>query len=731
MKFSRNLSKNQVPLWADFYLDYHGLKNSIKGSRAESGETLPQAVLDQLHREIDNVEIFYYKIYTRDEVSKFNLSHNFLQQDSWHGVHPHELRYFLAGFIHRRSELKKIQWYGQINACGFRRLLEKLAHYRFSGVTSTKLEDLESKLDSAQFSSQTDLLGDLELLQSTITSINVTLSKASCGSTHSLILDRFSSRSFPPLKLDLAYEAIKRDDVSYLDQFMQDNVATVESGPVHTLIFVFIQFSIAYGSVGCIARLLLLLKFNREEDSVVKDYLRLFIIGILDNQAINDSTTLFSRVLSKLDRNVQATLLARDLISDGLQYAVQHGLLEACELLLGHMQGSKDDFISSRNSITLQDHLGSSPLRVAITRGDDKISKLLLEFYCQERPSENETGNALSGALLADAIKSDPGILNELMLAGANVDHQSPHGETALYIAARSGNEDSVKILLSHKANVTIAEKARGWTPLIVASVEGHVRIVQLLVHAGAAQEYKDLLGWTAIDHAAFRGHITLAKELQQNQAESRTTSVDVPREGAAMSRIVESIRMPLHECLLLVNLGSFDSCKYPGATDNSADLAVDDSAEESKVGISIQFFLIGQPDSGPFVDLPILEETINKPRAFYTKDPDNAKVMFKIYRKATSSPNRVEYVHVGSGIALLNNLKPGLGCDRESLVRDYKIPILAKNSLEDVGTVTFSFLLVKPHSQSTSFTSASNFPWGNGGVTKVVGHRGMYSMLI
>ena len=38
MKFGRNLHKHQVPLWADSYLDYDGLKTLIKLSRAESSE---------------------------------------------------------------------------------------------------------------------------------------------------------------------------------------------------------------------------------------------------------------------------------------------------------------------------------------------------------------------------------------------------------------------------------------------------------------------------------------------------------------------------------------------------------------------------------------------------------------------------------------------------------------------------------------------------------------------
>lgn len=785
MKFGRNLHKHQVPLWASSYLDYDGLKYLIKHSRVKSvegGQALDSssklslnheanswsfvvlilfaAVLGKIDREINNVQGFYHKVYTTlwDEVSKFYISPSFLQQESWEGIDRHELLYFLGTFIHCRSELKKIQWYGTVNAYGFKRLYEKLGHSHSNGATSTTPEDIKSQLSSAQFSIQIDLLRDLQLLQKAITSINRVISEAPSDSSRSLILDHFiSHRDFSLKHSDRAYEAIKRDDVSSLDRFMQDNVnvTTAKSGRFQTLVLVFIQLSISYGSAGCIGKLLLpLMKSIPEEDFTVKDYHRLVVIRILVamgqlrliedpldreltyiqasghfRQAIDDSRTLLSRVLSELGANVQAALLARDSSFSyiPLHYAAQHGLLEACELLLDHMQGTKnDDSISSSESINKEDSLGCSPLRVAISRSDNKISKLLLGFFRREQPSGKKTDNLLSGALLADAIKSDPGILNELVVAGANVDHQGRHGETALYIAARSGDEESVKVLLSHKASITIAEKIRGWTPLIVASMEGHVRIVHILIDAGATQEYKDLSGWTAIDHAAFRGHIALAKKLRECQADSCSPSGEMPSRGAAMSRSVEPIRMALNECLILVNLGSCDSRKYLVATNLSPYLAADKPTIGSELGLSIEISLVGKQNSGSIVDLPILEETINKPLAFYTGDPHNDKLMFKLFKKAMNAHNCAESVHIGSGIALLNSLKPELGCDRESLIRDYKVPILSKNGLDDIGTVTFSFLLVKPHLQSTSFTSGRNVLWKNGGLTKIVGHRGI-----
>ena len=51
----------------------------------------------------------------------------------------------------------------------------------------------------------------------------------------------------------------------------------------------------------------------------------------------------------------------------------------------------------------------------------------------------------------------------------------------------------------------------RGWTPLFIACVEGHLSIVKLLIEAGANQHKLDCFGWTAKEHAAFRGYLQIA----------------------------------------------------------------------------------------------------------------------------------------------------------------------------------------------------------------------------
>lgn len=782
MKFGRNFHKHQNPLWAASYLQYDRLKYRIKLARAEwnqpnkvpddisisvqfrddsraiTSKKVLTAIVEQISQEIDRVQDFYHKVYTTlwDEVSRFHISLDFIGHDSWENVNWDELRHFLGVFVNCRAILRKLQWYGTVNARGFRRLLQKLGDERLSCLKSVPLDDVESKLSTAQFSSQTGSERDLQFLQRSIESIVSAMSKSPPFPGRSLILDHFLSDCSLRKFSNVVYEAISNDDVPSLDRFITEEIdnAAMDKKRVPMLFLILIKLSIIYGSAGCIGKMLFLMGSIREEDLMAMDYLPLVIITLLikmghrkmiadssddtsnlhrsdGTSQINDDTlSLLNDVLAGLGANVQPALLTPDpsFKRIPLHYAVRYGLSEACHLLLRYMQDMQnDDGVSSSSAATWQDCLGSSPLRLAITCGHDEVLKLLLGSFSREQYSGNEKWSAVSGILLADAIKSSPRFLHSLLAARANVNYQGLNGETALFIGARSGDEESVKSLLSWAPNVAIAEKVRGWTPLIVAAVEGYEGIMDLLIDAGALQDHSDLSGWTALDHASFRGHITLATKLRDFQAESRIAPKNALQGKAATFHSAKPVRMPLGESLILLDLSSFQSYKNITVSKKSSNLFTDEPALQSESRFVIEICLLGRQGSNYTVNLPILEETVNEPLTFHTKDPESAKIIFKIYIKAMNAHNYAELVHTGSGVALLSSLKRGLGSTRESLIRDFHVPILAKDGHEDIGTVTFSFLLVKPYLQAGSCTSSKSGPWKDSGVTKVIGHRGMF----
>ena len=72
-----------------------------------------------------------------------------------------------------------------------------------------------------------------------------------------------------------------------------------------------------------------------------------------------------------------------------------------------------------------------------------------------------------------------------LLAAGAQRDPQSNSGWTPLIVAAINGHTEIVKSLLAAGANIN-AKDEDDWTPLMQAAHNGHTETVKLLLKAGA-----------------------------------------------------------------------------------------------------------------------------------------------------------------------------------------------------------------------------------------------------
>jgi len=87
--------------------------------------------------------------------------------------------------------------------------------------------------------------------------------------------------------------------------------------------------------------------------------------------------------------------------------------------------------------------------------------------------------------------------------SGVDVNAQNFEGQTALFLAASLGLEQTVEFLLSNGSNVNLATLEET-TPLMAAASMGHKRIVRLLIAWGAHVNAQDEEGDTAL-HMAVR----------------------------------------------------------------------------------------------------------------------------------------------------------------------------------------------------------------------------------
>jgi glycerophosphodiester phosphodiesterase len=708
----------------------------------------PAEVSIHLVREINKVSEFYDEIYnalTRKAKTRYR---GLLLDYSAPVLNPAgldhcELEHNLVTFVEFRQDLEKLRWFGRVNVDGFRKLLRKLGTRSVGHDPSIK--DIAVRLGKLQFATQGQCLVDMEKLDGHIRSLDSVRTRQ--NSREELFYQRISHISSLLPSAALLYQAIAADDDAVLvDQL--DN--SREPGSVSSLsatIPFLLQLSIRLKSSSCVSAILARLgRGDSPTDSeVISDGIHNIILELGRAKAARHlpaenplakttfeytaTISLLRFILERLPANHRPVLRLQDSVERlPLHYACEYGLAEVCQILLGYMKMWGQICVgTSESPVLVPDAESHTPLHLAVMGGHVDATAILIESHKKscDRDDPAHHGHALSftttsSELLIIAAKSESSEMVQLLLstAGADVNHSTDLGETSLYIAARSGNEDLVKLLLDRNAKADMREKDENWTPLITACVYGYLPVAKLLLETKADILHYDRSNWTAIDHASYRGHIPLAKELWE--AARNSTANCPPRQlnhptipvRGQPRRSISTIKS-----YVVVNLVSFDAYKPLPDYFNTASY----SDHGSLFSLSISALdVMGIESEGPgrTVHLPLLEDTTNAPWIFSTRDPRKSKLVFELFRVTSDKP-------IGTGIALLDNLKNAMGVTRESLNRNFTIPILSKETMEFTGAVTFNFLVSTPIVLPDTLPIETEHLWHERGPTKVVGHRG------
>ena len=129
------------------------------------------------------------------------------------------------------------------------------------------------------------------------------------------------------------------------------------------------------------------------------------------------------------------------------------------------------------------------------------------------REKSDKVAAALASAANVDLEKEDKAGENALMLASLNGDvalvkllidkgaEVSKKGWAPMHYAATNGQDAVVKVLLDHDAYIDTASP-NGTTPLMMAARGNHATTVNLLLDQGADPQVKNQLGLTALDFA-------------------------------------------------------------------------------------------------------------------------------------------------------------------------------------------------------------------------------------
>ena len=190
-----------------------------------------------------------------------------------------------------------------------------------------------------------------------------------------------------------------------------------------------------------------------------------------------------------------------------LSIAVKNGHIEVAKLLL-----------DAQADINQADDKGYTPLIVAAIYGHRKILKLLLDA-----PQADILKPIISGdSVLTLAIEYDQlHIINILINAGADVNHAAENGITPLLMASVNNKIEIVNLLLKNGAIKTInavyqsTKSPHKMNSLYAASANGYSEIVLLLLEAGADIYWKNDTGKTALQIAQNNGYTEIVQLLK------------------------------------------------------------------------------------------------------------------------------------------------------------------------------------------------------------------------
>ncbi|XP_034549277.1 ankyrin repeat domain-containing protein 50 [Notolabrus celidotus] len=113
--------------------------------------------------------------------------------------------------------------------------------------------------------------------------------------------------------------------------------------------------------------------------------------------------------------------------------------------------------------------------------------------------------------------------VKKMLDSGLSLKHiSSTDGQTLLANAAHEGSANVVELLLAHRSNPLDID-VHGQTPLTLASRQGHVKVLSVLLEWAKSQEHETAMqmmehidneGWTALRSAAWGGHSEAVKLL-------------------------------------------------------------------------------------------------------------------------------------------------------------------------------------------------------------------------
>lgn len=480
----------------------------------------------------------------------------------------HEIEEFAGALLELRTELRNLQWFGEINRRGFVKITKKFDK-KVPGA-SVRERYVSSKVDTQHFAKGDGIppvLSGISLWLSALKSAqNATTAKS--NSTYSSLAKFCSRAKLSPSEAQLvALDQSIRDDDASLLQITLEEVGDGSGEAKEALLHNLLQRSVSAHSRSCITFALEHVQNIQEPlDVNYRNCVHRLIIHIGQTKLTSEPKSVSDRIelgskderlplkpqnvartvngedaplLDKKDDDVQILVHLLDHIQPRhrsalfskdysgklpLHYAAQYGFVLGCEILTARMRDwgllkSPDSF----DALELQDNEGFAPFHLSAIGGHALAMGALLKEASSGTingaVAKIKTTSSQTGRVLSLATKSNyKEVVRMLVRAGVDINWTDRNGESALHVAARYGHHECARILMegteSQHADPAVVENLYEWTPLHVAAIDGHIEVVSQLMTAGVDVSRPDSSGWTAKEHAALRGHMDIARLL-------------------------------------------------------------------------------------------------------------------------------------------------------------------------------------------------------------------------
>lgn len=173
--------------------------------------------------------------------------------------------------------------------------------------------------------------------------------------------------------------------------------------------------------------------------------------------------------------------------------------------------------------LDVTDYRGRTALFYASAEGHGEVVSYLIDR--EASLEKNTNGNHIapgSTALMASAEKNHLACFEYLLDAKASIQAQRRDGADALYLAARYGNHEIIRILAinDHMESIVNRESFHGRTAILTAALHGHLETCKILHSSGANLDYQDYDRFTALILASNEGHHHVSKWLVVNGAD-------------------------------------------------------------------------------------------------------------------------------------------------------------------------------------------------------------------